>query len=217
MSLVVVKAVGLVTVQDLGRRGSMHLAVPPGGALVPELLAIANGAAHNAADAAALEVQGQLVMRAEASIAVATDSGETRELAAGDEITVESGMRRCAYLAIHGGIDAPIVLGGRGTLLCAELGHPLRPGDILRRGDGPRADASAPMSFRESSTITVLPGPDHDAFASDALAQLVSAPYRILPSSDRVGLTGRCQVRRRTRSHGQDRSPAIHPNSGHPS
>jgi allophanate hydrolase subunit 2 len=32
-----------------------------------------------------------------------------------------------------------------------------------------------------------VPGPDLHAFAPDALAALVSAPYRISPTSDRVG------------------------------
>ncbi len=186
MSLVVVKAIGLVTVQDLGRRGSMHFAVPPGGALVPELLVAANRAVRNPDDAAGLEVQGQLVVRAEADIDVATDRGEMRELVAGDELTIESGLRRCAYLAIGGGIDAPVILGGRGTLLCAELGGPLRAGDIVRSGEASGGDPR-PASFNESSTVTLVAGPDLDAFASDALARLVSAPYRVLPSSDRVG------------------------------
>jgi allophanate hydrolase subunit 2 len=40
--------------------------------------------------------------------------------------------------------------------------------------------------------IRVSPGPDRHAFAPDAPAALVSAPYRILPTSDRIGtrLTG---------------------------
>ena len=199
MTLVIVKAVGLVTVQDLGRAGSMHLAVPPGGALVPELLVAANRAVRNFAAAAALEILGQLVVRAEAAITVAIDGDSSpRELAAGDELAIESGPRRCAYLAIRGGIDAPIILGGRGVLLCAELGRPLRAGDVLRAEPSSLASQteSEPIAPAETATvvasaaptvITIIAGPDGDAFASDALGRLVSAPYRVLPSSDRVG------------------------------
>lgn len=202
MTLVVVKAVGLVTVQDLGRSGYMHLAMPPGGALVPELLVAANRAVHNADGAAALEVQGQLVVRAEAAMVVATDLDVSpRELAAGDPLTIESGPRRSTYLAIRGGIAAPIVLGGRGALLCAELGRPLRAGDVVRADESGTAQrpssSSAPAQLAAIGTrsasaetptrITVIPGPDLDAFSTEALERLVSAPYRVLPSSDRVG------------------------------
>ncbi|HET9623041.1 MAG TPA: hypothetical protein VFP84_16830, partial [Kofleriaceae bacterium] len=37
------------------------------------------------------------------------------------------------------------------------------------------------------SPIRVVPGPDPASFAPDALAVLTAAPYRILPTSDRVG------------------------------
>jgi allophanate hydrolase subunit 2 len=35
--------------------------------------------------------------------------------------------------------------------------------------------------------VRVIPGPDGKDFSPDAIDALVSAPYRILPSSDRVG------------------------------
>ncbi|MCW5802652.1 MAG: hypothetical protein KIT31_09705, partial [Deltaproteobacteria bacterium] len=35
--------------------------------------------------------------------------------------------------------------------------------------------------------IRILPGPDRDAFAPDALAQLAARPWRISTRSDRVG------------------------------
>lgn len=186
MALEVVRALGLVTVQDLGRRGHMHEAVPPGGALVPELLVAANRAVHNPDAAAAIEVLGQLVVRARADVTVAVDDGPPRALRAGDELAVGSGARRCAYLAVRGGIAAPEQLGGHGTLLSAQLGAPLRGKDVLEVAA--LAAVTAPVEhFVERDTIEIVPGPDRDAFAEDALARLASAPYRILPSSDRVG------------------------------
>ena len=186
MSLTVVRAFGLCTVQDLGRRGHMHEAVPPGGALVPELLVAANRAARNADNAPCIEVLGQMVVRANADIAVAGDDG-LRELRAGDEIGVASGRRRCTYLAIRGGVEAPIILDGHGTLLCAELGRALRAGDVIRATSAPAAKVSRSDPFFDRNRITIIPGPDHDAFADDALTLLTHAPYRILPTSNRVG------------------------------
>ncbi len=182
MSLVITKLLGLVTVQDRGRIGRMHEGLPHGGALVPELLARANRAAHNPDDAAALEVLGKITVRAETPIAVAVD--EPRVLAPGDEITIESEPRRVAYLAVRGGVDAPVVLGSRSTHLSAGLGAPLRAGDRIIAGDAPPI-TQPPLAFTDAQTIRVVAGPD--TFPADALARLTSAPYKILPSSDRVG------------------------------
>jgi len=49
------------------------------------------------------------------------------------------------------------------------------------------ATHATPPAFTDGTEIHVIAGPDHDAFAAGALALLTSAPYRILPSSDRVG------------------------------
>jgi allophanate hydrolase subunit 2 len=184
MSLVVVRASGLVTVQDLGRPGRMHEALPPGGALVPELLVGANRHARNPDRAAALEVLGQLVVRAEADVVVAID--EPRVLRAGDELTIASGLRRVAYLAVRGGIDAPLVLGGRGTQLSAGLGALVRAGDRFAIGSLDAVDAEQSL-FIESGEISVVPGPDRDAFPAGALDVLLAGTYKIDPSSDRVG------------------------------
>ena len=187
MSLVVVRAAGLCTVQDLGRRGHMHEAVPPGGALVRELLVAANRSVGNADDAPAIEVLGQLVVRATADAMVATDRLTPRLVHAGEELAIASEPLRCTYVAIAGGVAAPRTLDGYGTLLCAGLGAPLRAGDAIRAGSRHAPGTRALESFAAADVVRVLPGPDLDAFAPDALATLVAAPYRVLPSSDRVG------------------------------
>jgi allophanate hydrolase subunit 2 len=187
MSLVVVRAVGLVTVQDLGRPGRMHEAVPPGGALVPERLIAANRAVRNPDGAPALEVLGQLVIRAEQPVQVATDTTAARALAPGDQMTVASEPRRVAYLALRGGISAPLVLGGRGALLCAGLGGLVRSGERFTGADLAELPPPAPSAERSVGPIRLVAGPDPEHFGPGALDALVSADYRILPSSDRVG------------------------------
>jgi allophanate hydrolase subunit 2 len=233
MTLTITRVTGFATVQDLGRPGRMHEALASGGALVPELLVAANRAARNPDDAPAIEVHGQLVVRADAELVVGTsvldhgiDLGSvavlrtdekahvsrvsadgivggthvSRMLHAGESLTIASEPRRVAYLALRGGVDAPLVLGGRGTQLSAGLGAALRTGDRLAPAgrseiEQPIAaqrtgqDASGPAigAFVDGGTIRVIPGPDAAAFASDALDILVAAPYRVLPTSDRVG------------------------------
>jgi 5-oxoprolinase (ATP-hydrolysing) subunit C len=172
MSLEVVKVQGLVTVQDLGRHGRMHQAVPPGGALVPELLVAANRAAGNRDGAAAIEVLGRLVVRARATIATSHGS-----LAVGEELVVTSEPQRVAYLALRGGVQ------GDAALVCAGIGTVLATGMTIASAGEPRVDGEP--QILEDGPIRVIRGPD--AFPAAALAALVSAPYRILPASDRIG------------------------------
>lgn len=176
MSLAVVRALGLVTVQDLGTRGRMHEAIPPGGALVPELLVAANRHARNPDGALAIEIMGQLVVGATTDVLVGTTA--PHHLRAGEELTIASTLR-CAYLALRGGVAA-----ARATLLCAELGRPLRGGDSINAAAAPEQHAPV-EAFAPSTTIRVIPGPDSEAFV--ALDALFAGPYRVLPSSDRVG------------------------------
>jgi allophanate hydrolase subunit 2 len=194
MSLVITRVAGLVTVQDLGRPGRMHEALAPGGALVPELLVAANRAARNADGDPAIEVLGRLVVRAEGTTIVAVDAPLV--LQDGEELVIASEPRRVAYLAIRGGVDAPLVLGGRATQLSAGLGKPLRTGERLASAGAFEVDSPV-EPFVDTGEVGVIAGPDLDAFAPDALAQLVAAPYRILPTSDRVGsrLDGRVIAR----------------------
>lgn len=186
MSLLVVRSIGLVTTQDLGRPGYMHVGLARGGAIVPALLAAANRRAQNPDDAAAIEVMGALTVRAEAAAIVATDTREPRELRAGDEMLVTSGRRRVTYLAMRGGVNAPVALGSRSTQLSAGIGRLLRAGDRLAAESSPVA-IRAIEPFDETSPVRVIAGPDADAFSPDALNVLESSPYSVLSSSDRVG------------------------------
>jgi biotin-dependent carboxylase-like uncharacterized protein len=106
---------------------------------------------------------------------------------------------RC-YVAVHGGIDVPPVLGSRSADLRSGLGPaPLRAGDLLRAGAAgtgtPGADApgtagpaTAGPSAGERAELRVIPGPRDDWFAPGALELLGSASYVVTPDSDRTGL-----------------------------
>ncbi len=202
------KVHGLVTVQDSGRHGSMHLGVPPGGALVPDALARANAAVGNDEGAAALEIVGRVGVTSEdgldrRAVVVGTDEGMRHELSPGVAFELASSdSARVRYLAVAGGIDVPLVLGGRGTLLVARLGglegRVLRAGDLLAAGDAePLAISSTergaslqpPTSASTDIVLRILPGPDHD---EPALAALLGGTFRVGPATDRVGarLTG---------------------------
>lgn len=182
MSLVVEQAAGLISIQDLGRTGHMHDGVPPGGAAARTLLIAANREAANRDDAPAVEVFGLLRLRAERRVEVATPGG-ARILDGGETMTVHS--ITATYLAVRGGIAAREVLGGRGAL----------PGVVVRRGDRLEPAGEPPVRFARPPTlgegpVRVLPGPDSDAFAPDAIAMLCAAPYKVLPHRAGAKLLG---------------------------
>lgn len=190
LALRVSRALGLVTVQDLGRRGRMHEGVPGGGALVPELAARANRAAGNDDGAPLFEIMGALAIECDARAIVATDDGARRAIEPGERLTIASGAARVAYLAVAGGLDVPEVLGGRGALVCAGLGVVARAGDVVHAcapAHDARVVAQRPEPWRASGPVRVIPGPDLEAFAPDALAVLCGADWTISASSDRVG------------------------------
>lgn len=181
-----------VTVQDLGRPGWMHHAVPPGGALDPTLFERTQRSLGNAPRAAAVEIPWHGArFRASGEIVVSVD-GEVRSLADGEALDVPAIDRAVRYLGVRGGIDVPLALGSRGTLLVASLGghegRALRKGDVLPVGrdvegearslDGYALDAVAP--------IEVIEGPD--AFDVASLDALVSKPFEVTTAVDRVGM-----------------------------
>lgn len=195
--ITVVAVTGLATVQDRGRPGHMHEGVPPGGPLVPELLARANAAVGNGEGEAGLEVLGALTLAGPEGTVVADDDGVAVELTVRDPWTVRGEGGRVRYVAVRGGIAVPRVLGGRGTLLGAGLGghegRPLRRGDALPVGDPGAVQRGHPPAAPDlEAAIRVVPGPDLDRFDASALDLLLGSEFRVDPRSDRVGtrLTG---------------------------
>ena len=186
------RVVGLAFVQDLGRPGHMHEGIPCGGALVPERLARANAAVGNAIGAAGIERFGAMTLVAQGDLVIAEDGGAARGVRAGERVDLGwDGSVRARYLAVRGGLDVPVVLGGRGTLIVAGLGghqgRALRRGDVLAVGAQTEAETVTVAVVDDRSPIAVLPGPDAGAYAPGALAALVARPWRLSVRSDRTG------------------------------
>jgi biotin-dependent carboxylase-like uncharacterized protein len=198
--LEITRAVGLVTVQDAGRPGFMHLGIPPGGPLVGARYAAANRALNNPSGVAAIEIVGELSVRARGgSVTVADDEGATLALADGESFALRSHPGgRVHYLAVEGGLDVPIAYGGRGTLVVASLGgfH----GRVLRAGDrlpiaaqaptGPagRAAASAASGSVPAGSTTVCVALGPDTFPEEAYRTLFESEYRVTTQMDRTGV-----------------------------
>jgi antagonist of KipI len=199
----------LTTVQDRGRWGFQARGVPVGGPMDPLSHRLANAIVGNDADAATLEVtlMGPHLVFADDRI-VAVIGAEFDNVPSATPFRVSTnqpltfGARRRgtrAYIAISGGIDVPLVLGSRATHLPSEMGgfegRALKAGDELRLGRSETAARPAKAGRYVQAggpRLRVLPGPQADKFAPDALELLTSQPYRIHPNSNRVGyrLTG---------------------------
>ena len=180
------------TVQDGGRPGQMHHGVPPGGALIPELLAAANLAVGNPWDTAALETYGRLEVCLRGRSGWVSVDGEARHVGEGERVEVPAPTHGIvSYLAFEGGLDVPVVLGGRGTLVVARLGglegRPLRRGDRLPLSGGAGERRSSALTAPEPITeARVIPGPDR--FEPHVLAALLEGSFTVSPASDRVGM-----------------------------
>ncbi|GAA3010325.1 biotin-dependent carboxyltransferase family protein [Streptosporangium longisporum] len=106
----------------------------------------------------------------------------------------ESGLR--SYVAVRGGIDAPVTMGSRSTDSLSGLGPgPLRAGTVLPLGPAAGLAAitvdAAPPPFSPppgTGVLRVLPGPRDDWFAPGATAALCAEPYEVSQDSNRVGV-----------------------------
>jgi len=212
--LSIIKSGMLTTIQDRGRWGFQSRGVPVAGPMDPLSHRLANILVGNAADAAALEVtllgpeiefeDERVVAVAGAEFELALDGRAAPVnapfvVAAGSRLVF--GVRRRgarAYVAVAGGIDNPLVLGSRSTHVTSALGgldgRPLRAGDRLPLGraeSSSRAATPLPDPIVDlpgsRARLRILPGPQADYFAPDALDALQSEPYTIGQNSDRMG------------------------------
>ena len=207
-ALEIVATPGPAWVQDAGRPGRAHEGVPPGGALVPAWLAAANRAVGNPPGAAAVECFGPIVVAARGDDLVVGWEGAAAVLPR-DHVRTLAPTGAVAYLAVGGGLDVPIVLGGRGLLVAAGLGggfgRPLMAGDRLRVGGvateaggallgvvateagGALLGVGGAVPFDPDAPLRVVPGPDLDTFAPGALERFVVTEW-LLGAGDRVGV-----------------------------
>jgi antagonist of KipI len=219
MSLIVERAGFLTSVQDLGRTGFREFGVSSGGALDSFGLRVANLLVGNDESAAGLEITlGGLQLRFEDERVVAWCGGEfdvrigSTALPSGHAAHVQAGKRLkfgrpqigcCAWLAVSGGIDVPVVLGSRSTDLRAHFGgfegRTLRDGDVIPlavwRGSSTSSGISswtAPYDWvspaKPKPVLRFIRGVDWNRFNASTLQRLRSEAFTVSPDSDRMGV-----------------------------
>ncbi len=198
------------TIQDIGRLHAAQWGVPQSGAADALAFVIANLLLGNSADAAAIEItMGGLQLRflAETDFALAgADCAATldektvlpysRQRALAGQIlklkSPASGLR--TYIALADGVDVPLVLGSRSTLLVAKLGglagRALQVGDVLQsfgdRSFDLRTLAISPPKWRPQ--LRVLRGPQWKHLPVESQHLFQSNFWKIANDSNRMGL-----------------------------
>lgn len=196
------------TIQDLGRPGYAHLGVPPSGAADQASCTLANRLVGNAEGAPLLEttLRGP-VLRFAAPATVALAGADVEAVADGRPVAMRTPFRIRSggelrvgvatrglrtYIAIRGGIDAPLVFGSASSDQLTGLGPPqLRAGDTLDLGTqalaAPAVDVAPVVALTSDTTLHVVPGPRDDWFAPDAMTALLSHTFTVGAQVDRIG------------------------------
>lgn len=208
MSLRVLDPGPLALVEDHGRPGHAAVGVGRSGAMDRGALRLANRLLGNARDAAALELLGAgftarfetptwISLTGAAGAATLDGAALARVLPtlapAGSVLRLgplTAGLRRT--LGVRGGIAAPPVLGSRSRDTLSALGPaPLRPGDLLAFGT-PAGEVLLPdwwpFDPPRNPVLRVLPGPRLDLLPPGTWQRLLTGPWHVSPSADRIGL-----------------------------
>ena len=195
------------SVQDRGRRGLRHLGIAQAGALDMPALYRANSLLGNDPDAAGLEITlGPVSVRfgRDAWLALSgahfhpelngrpIHTGQRVFAQAGHTLTLSGcqyGMR--TYLAVDGGIDAPLTLGARHRS-ARRLWRRAWPRAGSRRpaAAGRARNARRPLAAAAGldAYVRALPGPDYASFSPSAQAAFWQRQWTVTPSSNRMGM-----------------------------
>lgn len=216
MTLEVLEANGLATIQDSGRRGWRRFGVPSSGPMDAFAFHAANVLAGNTAGQAALEIGlGDITFRAQQDCVIALAGvGYALSVYIWDfplwgSYYVRSGwlirlgkldFGMWAYLAVSGGIQIQPILGSYSTYLRGHLGgfegRQLQVGDVVRMGKPARSlnelaahtlpKESHPV-YEDHPILDVIMGPQKNHCTNESVETFLSSEYFVSATSDRMG------------------------------
>lgn len=215
------------TIQDAGRWGYQAFGVPVSGAMDVWSLRVANRLVRNAEEEAAIEIHSPLafaierasllaVTGAEASIMIdgrAMPTWTSLFVRAHSHLEIQPREWGWCYLAIHGGIAVPRVMGSKSTYVRGGFGgfngRALQAGDEIEIGApilkdlvaaaGRQANEQERAWLKRAPVIRIMLGPHHDYFSGDTIETLLNAEYEVTEAADRMGyrLRGQSLAKRR--------------------
>ena len=204
------------TVQAGKRIGFQDIGIPASGALDAVSLRLANALVGNPPAAAALEMllQGPMcevladsvrIALAGCAASIEVRSPRARAIEAGRSVRLRRGDifrigplidSACAYLAVEGGIDVPMVLGSASTYTRGAIGGidgrrlqkndmvPLKLAGVERRDERALAE---PLNLALDHPVRVVLGPQADYFTETGIETLLSSTFTVSPQADRMG------------------------------
>lgn len=208
MSIRFIHHIGMATLQDHGRAGHAHLAVPTAGAFDIASHNLANrlvGNAHTCATIEFLRPQSEFLVEQDIDFALTgapadvridgriVDMNTHQHVSAGSQVSIDTlhlGMR--SYLAVRGGWSAPSILGSLSYDELARIGNPpFTSGEVLKVGHDMVGDlqheyAVVPgVSLGSEITLRIHKGPRWDFFSPK---QFMNATFSVSAKCNRVGV-----------------------------
>ena len=211
-----VKTPGLLTtVQDTGRFGEYALGMPPSGAMDVFSYQVGNYLVGNEEGAAGLEITyfgPELEFTEDAVIAVTgaemppkvngeeAATWEAIQVKEGDVLSfdyLKNGAR--SYLAVAGGIDAPLFMHSRSTYTLIGLGghegRALQEGDELKLGEarngespvGKKVAAANIPTYTRETELRVIIGLASYRLTEESMNEFLNVEWTVTPDADRVG------------------------------
>lgn len=211
MSFLIKEAGILSTIQDLGRYGHQSTGISPSGALDYKSTILANQLVGNQIDEAVVEMtlsgmtfdvlKDTTIGMAGAEMKIVVNGvnypiGRPIPVAKGDIVKLgrmTKGLR--TYLAVSGGIKIDKELGSYATHTRTNMGgykgRALQVGDRLQYNGN--NNQTLPYYLTDlldmnSNTIRIIPGPNYDDLTTISKEALISQPYKITRSNDRMGI-----------------------------
>ena len=200
--------------QDKGRIGYHSLGITSGGAFDQYSFGWANRLCLNDDNAGCIEILvGGLILEAQVSTQIAITGADipikindstvenwcTHNIQPGDKIAFGYATAGCrSYLAIAGGIQAPLIFNSLSTVVreglggLTQLGMPLEKGDFLTCSSNPHsAQRSVPTKYHcefdtDLAEIRIVTGYQYEQF-SQQINQFFATEYVISQNSDRMG------------------------------
>jgi biotin-dependent carboxylase-like uncharacterized protein len=211
-----VKSPGLLTtVQDTGRFGEYAIGMPPSGAMDVFSYQVGNYLVGNEDGAAGLEITyfgPEIEFTEDAVIAVTgaemppkingeeAATWETLQVKEGDVLSfdyLKNGAR--SYLAVAGGIDAPVFMHSRSTYTLIGLGghegRALQEGDELGLGEAPNGDSRVGKrvaddhipAYTKETELRVIIGLASYRLTEESMKEFLNVEWTVTPDADRVG------------------------------
>jgi biotin-dependent carboxylase-like uncharacterized protein len=208
--ITVTAAPPFATIQDLGRTGFRDSGVPVSGIADRDSGIVLNSILGNDSGAAMIEwaIAGG-TLRFDSACTIAIGGAEVEctvnrkafapltalDVSSGSELSVGRFVRgRFLLVAVSGGIDVPLVMGSRSTLLSAAIGglqgRRLRNGDVLQIGDSHASPECLLRSTNQepiAGQVRVMRGPQAALFDDHAWTTFLSTDFAVSRASDRTG------------------------------